>query len=218
MGTNHETRDGLKLVRPRVVPVLNPDFRPAVLANRAFREAARRRPVPVRIAVERADGVSVFDTLVADASLPEASGNFTYVERLVKFLLWSRGGWKVWFSGPDDVGRRLQQHFAETPTGRFDADLMGRRIYERPFEVALADVASIPTARESTAPLGRHWNGCRIGFDLGASDRKVAAVLDGKTVFSEETVWDPRSQTNPQWHFDEIMDSLRKAAAHHETS
>ena len=214
MGTNHDTRDGLKLVLPRVVPVLDPDFRPAVLANCAFREAARRQPVPVRIAVERADGVSVFDTLVAGASLSEAAGNFAYIERLVKFLLWSRGGWKVWFSGPDDIGRRLQQHFAESPTGRFDADLMGRRIYERPFEVALADADNVPAARESTAPLGRHWNGCRIGFDLGASDRKVAAVIDGKAVFSEETVWDPRSHSDPQWHFDEIMDSLKRAAAH----
>jgi hypothetical protein len=214
MGTNHDTRNGLKLVGPRVVPVLDPDFRPAVLANRAFREAARRQPVPVRIALERADGVSVFDTLVAGANLPEAAGNFAYVERLVKFLLWSRGGWKVWFNGPADIGRRLQRHFAETPTGRFDADLMGRRIYERPFEVALADAGNVPAARESTAPLGRHWNGCRFGFDLGASDRKVAALIDGKTVFSEETLWDPRSHSDPQWHFDEIMDSLKKAAAH----
>ena len=214
METNDDTRNGLKLVRPRVVPALDPDFRPAVLAKRAFREAARRQPVPVRIAVERTDGVSVFDTLVAGSSLPEAAGNFTDVERLVKFLLWSRGGWKVWFSGPADIGRRLQRHFAETATGRFDADLMGRRIYERPFEVALADAGDIPAARESTAPLGRHWNGCRIGFDLGASDRKVAAVIDGKTVYSEETVWDPRSHSDPQWHFDEIMDSLKKAAAH----
>jgi len=214
MGTNHGARNGLKLVRPRVVPVLDPDFRPAVLANRAFREAARRKPVPVRIAVERADGVSVFETLVADASLPEAAGNFAYVERLVKFLLWSRGGWKVWFSGPDNIGRRLQRHFVESPTGRFDADLMGRRIYERPFEVALADAGSFPAPCESAAPLGRHWNGCRIGFDLGASDRKVAAVIEGNTVFSDETLWDPRSHNDPQWHFDEIMDSLKKAAAH----
>jgi predicted NBD/HSP70 family sugar kinase len=214
MGTNQDYRNGLRLVRPRVVPALDPDFRPAVLANRAFREAARRQPAPVRIAVERVDGVSLLDTLVAGASLPEAAGNFAYIERLVKFLLWSRGGWKVWFNGPADIGRRLQQHFIETPTGRFDADLMGRRIYERPFEVLLANADNIPAARESTAPLGRHWNGCRIGFDLGASDRKVAAVIDGKTVFSEETVWDPRSHSDPQWHFDEIMDSLKKAAAH----
>ncbi len=65
-----------------------------------------------------------------------------------------------------------------------------------------------------TRPLGRHLDGCRIGFDLGGSDRKAAAVIDGRVVFSDETVWDPYHKPDPQYHFDGIMDSLRKAAAH----
>src|SRR6267378_2501706 len=60
--------------------------------------------------------------------------------------------------------------------------------------------------------LGRHLDGCRIGFDLGGSDRKVAAVIDGKVVFNDETVWDPYFQPDSQYHFDGIMDSLKKAA------
>ena len=43
---------------------------------------------------------------------------------------------------------------------------------------------------------------------------RVAAVVDGTVVFSEETVWDPYHKPDPQYHFDGIMDSLRKAAAH----
>jgi predicted NBD/HSP70 family sugar kinase len=39
-------------------------------------------------------------------------------------------------------------------------------------------------------------------------------VRDGKTVFSDETLWDPRSHADPQWHFDQVMDSLKRAAAH----
>ena len=207
--------NGLSLVRPAIVPVLDPDFRPAVLANRAFRQAAARKPVTVNLALERADGgVSRFDTVVADASLAESAGNFMVVERLVKFLLWSRGGWKVHFSGPAELGRRLQAHYRETATGRFDAELMGGKIYEKPFEVVLVSADQMPVAKEMTAPLGRHLDGCRIGFDLGASDRKVAAVIHGKTVFSDETVWNPRSHSDPQWHFDQIMDSLQRAASH----
>ena len=207
--------NGLSLVRPAIVPVLDPDFRPAVLANRAFRQAAARKPVTVNLALERADGgVSRFDTVVADASLAESAWNFMVVERLVKFLLWSRGGWKVHFSGPAELGRRLQAHYRETATGRFDAELMGGKIYEKPFEVVLVSADQMPVAKEMTAPLGRHLDGCRIGFDLGASDRKVAAVIHGKTVFSDETVWNPRSHSDPQWHFDQIMDSLQRAASH----
>src|SRR6185503_9948114 len=40
------------------------------------------------------------------------------------------------------------------------------------------------------------------------------AVIDGKVVFSEEIAWDPRSHDDPQWHFDQVMDSLKRAAAH----
>jgi predicted NBD/HSP70 family sugar kinase len=72
----------------------------------------------------------------------------------------------------------------------------------------------MPEARESAMPLGRHLDGCRIGFDLGGSDRKCAAVIDGKVVFSEEIPWDPYFQSDPQYHYDGIMDSLKRAAAH----
>jgi len=53
-----------------------------------------------------------------------------------------------------------------------------------------------------------------IGFDLGASDRKVSAVIDGKVVFSEEVVWNPGTQTDPRYHYHEIMSMLHHAAAH----
>ena len=210
---NHN--QGLPLIPPASRPALDPDFRPAVLANRAFQQRIASDAVPVRIALERGDGgVSRFDTQVAAPGSPAAAGNFTYLERLVKFLLWSRGGRKIHYSGPTEPGRQLQAHFRDTPTGRFDAEVMGQRIYEHPFEVLVVPAGEVPAAHETSTPLGRHLEGCRIGFDLGASDRKVAAVIDGKTVFSEETVWDPRSHSDPGWHFNEIMDSLKKAAAH----
>lgn len=200
---------------PRIVPVLDPQFRPAVLANRAFRSAAQAsgRPIPVPIAVEQADGsVFRFQTEVCPPQASLAGGNLTYVERFVKFLLWSRGGYRVYVDCPAELGAQLQSHYRETVTGRFDAQIMGERIYERPFEVVVTK--DLPAERSSTIPLGRHLDGCRIGFDLGASDRKAAAVLNGEVVFSEEVVWSPVPQTDPQWHFDQIMDSLKRAAAH----
>ncbi len=65
-----------------------------------------------------------------------------------------------------------------------------------------------------TTDLGRHIDGCRIGFDLGASDRKVAAVVDGKVVFSDEVAWDPSHEADPGWHLRQINSSLKSAAAH----
>jgi predicted NBD/HSP70 family sugar kinase len=208
---------GLILVAPRITPVLDPAFRPPVLANRAFRERVRASgaPVPVAVALEQADG-SMFRlaTAVLPAEHPEAAGNFFYLERWLKFLLWSRGGWRIHFAGPAELAAALERHYRESATGRFDAEMMGARIYERPFTVAPCRTEELPPERTTSRPLGRHLDGCRIGFDLGGSDRKVAAVLEGKVVFSDETVWDPIPQADPQYHFDGIMDSLRRAAAH----
>lgn len=205
----------MKLVAPGIVPVLDAGFRPAVLANQAFRAAVASSgaAVPVDLALERGPrSVSRYSTEVFAPDHPEAGQNFDYIERLVKFLLWSRGGARIHFCGPAELGERLRAYYRESATGRFDADIMGERIYGMPLEVIICDAAALPASLENTAPLGRHLDGCRIGFDLGASDRKIAAVVDGETVFSAEFPWSPLAETDPQWHYDQINDGLKKAA------
>jgi predicted NBD/HSP70 family sugar kinase len=205
----------LLLPPPRVTPVLDPLFRPAVLASRAFRALVAETPgaEPVRLALEQADGsIFHFDLEVLPASHPQAAANAEYIERFVKFILWSRGGWRIHFDGPAPLAAALRAHYRDTATGRFDDDLVGRKMFDHPLEVV--ETTAVPAERSQTRPLGRHLDGNRIGFDLGGSDRKVAAVVNGRVVFSEETVWDPYHKPDPQYHFDGIMDSLRKAAAH----
>src|SRR3954468_1821455 len=172
------------LVPPRVTPSLDPEFRPAILAHRAFREAVKARPVPLRLALQRSDGSvsqQSFELLPPDH--PHAAQNFFFTERLCKFLLWSRGAAAIYFDGPRELFGQIQRHYQESPTGRFDAAIMGEKIYDRPFQVVHVSAGKVPPAHEIAAPLGRHLDGCRIGFDLGASDRKAAAVIDGKPVF-----------------------------------
>ena len=206
---------GLPLIAPKVTPVLDPWFRPAVLANRAFREAvgATSQPLAVRLALEQTDGaVSHFETRVLPEAHPLAAANFSYLERITKLLLWSRGGFRLHFQGPAALAARLAAYYRQTPAGRFDADLVAERMFDHPLEVVPTE--DPPPERSNAASLGRHLEGCRIGFDLGGSDRKVAAVVEGKVVFSQETVWDPYFQPDPHYHYDGIMDSLKQAAAH----
>jgi predicted NBD/HSP70 family sugar kinase len=208
------SNSGLALVAPKILPALDPAFRPAVLANRAFRAAARdSNPVHITLALEQADGnVSHFNTPIFPETDPRSAGNFRYIERISRLLLWSRGGHRIHLSGPASLARRLAAYYKETRTGGFDSEMVGAKMFDAPIDVA--HTQSPPPERKSAASLGRHLEGCRIGFDLGGSDRKAAAVINGEVVFSEETVWDPYFQPDPQYHFDGIMDTLRKAAAH----
>jgi len=205
----------IQLVKPQIVPSLDENFRPAVLWNRAFREAVRSsgRGVPLRLALERGDGsVSVFETEVFAPEAEPAGANQYYVERLVKFLLWQRGGWKVTVGGPQGVGEYIQATYAPGGARAFDARFMGEQVYEKPFTVEITDAEGVPEARETGLALGRHLDGARVGFDLGGSDRKVSAVIDGEAIFSEEVVWDPKNQSDWTYHREGLLDSLGRAA------
>jgi predicted NBD/HSP70 family sugar kinase len=204
------------LTEPRKFPGLAPEFRPAVLANRRFRaEVARSgQGEPLTIAVEADNGtISSYKTAVFAKNNPRFESGLTYVERIVKFLLWQRGGWRVVIGGPAEIGKYIGEIYSKKGKRAFDADLMAE-VYSRPFTVETTTADKIPPDKQNARPLGRHLEGCRIGFDLGASDRKVAAIKDGQAVFSEEVVWDPKGHSDPQYHFDEIMAALKKAAGH----
>ncbi|MCC7492112.1 MAG: ROK family protein [Fimbriimonadaceae bacterium] len=207
----------MRLIAPRIVPPLDPGFRPAVLSNRAFRAdaLASGSATTLVLCVERSEGSrSRYESPIFGADHPRAGENLAYAERLLKFLLWQRGGWRVTVGGPAAVGAHLTSAYSASGARAFDCDLMGQKVYGRPFEVVTVDPADAPPAAERTKALGRHLEGCRIGFDLGASDRKASAVIDGEAVFSEEVPWNPRAWSDPQQHYDGINESLRRAAAH----
>jgi len=213
--------DGLRkladLAQPKVKPPLDDMFRPAVLANREFRRLVEEsgKGSPLVIGLERGDGTrSRYETRVLPATHRDADLNFPYVERLVKFFLWQKGAWKVTIGGPREIGQYIQETYAEDGARSFDNDFMGPTVYEKPFVVEITEPEKVAPSHEVSAALGRHLEGCRIGFDLGASDRKSAAVIDGEPVYSEEVVWDPRSNSDPEYHYREIMAGLKAAAAH----
>ncbi len=205
-----------KLAPVRIRPALHPEFAPAALADRAYLRmvAESGTSVPLVIGLERGGGsISVYKTKVFDERHPAASRNLRYAERTLKMLLWQRGGWRVIVGGPRRIGEHLRQVYSTIGARAFDSDFMGG-VYEKPFTVEMTTPDKVPAPSESTMRLGRHLDGCRIGFDLGATDRKVAAVIDGNVVFSEEVVWDPRNATDSAYHFNEIMAGLRSAASH----
>ena len=190
------------------LPSLDKQFIPfGVWAKAYLKEAAR----PFKIAVERENGlVSVFETKLRGAEFAEA--NYRYAERYVKMLLWSVGGWKVCLCGDDAIAARMQDEYRMGGKREFDVQFM-QDVYERPFEIVVSDAAHFPQAHEQTKKVGGHTNGCRIGFDAGGSDRKVSAVIDGETVYSEEVVWHPKTSEDPQYQYDGIVAAFKTAAS-----
>ena len=153
--------------------------------------------------------MAVFDTRLRGVTDP---ADLRFLERTVKLLLWSVGGWRVRICGCDGLTRRLADIYGSHGSRAFDASLM-ETVFRRPFTLESVAERDFPAARSGARKIGGHLGGCRIGFDAGGSDRKVSAVIDGECVYSEEVVWFPKLQTDPQYHYDGIVAAFRSAAS-----
>lgn len=203
-------------VSPQTPPPLDKGYVAPILVNRRYRQAVKEAAQTARLAlaIEREDGrVCRGDVdIIAPGSAHDAD-TFQFLDRHIKFLIWSRGGWKIHIAGPDAVCRYIQEAYSPAGSRAVDVDLM-RRAYERPFVVECVDVQAIPAEKEEPLALGGHWDGCRIGFDLGASDYKIAAVIDGRPVYSDELPWNPKKESDPRYHYGHIRSGLERAAQH----
>ena len=193
----------------RHLPELDPAFIPFGAWISAYEKGAQK---PLHIAIERDKGkISVHHTKIhGTPELREA--DYRYVERYVKFLLWSIGGFRIYLCGDSVLAARLKEAYTLQGARKFDVQFM-QDVYEVPFEVIDCKAEDFPQQNDASVSIGGHMDGCRIGFDAGGSDRKVSAVIDGKTVYSEEVVWHPKTQADPQYHFDGIVEAFRTAAS-----
>ena len=194
-------------VQIKNVPALDAAFIPLLKYNRAFLEGAKK---PVSIAVERADAqMSTHHTFIHGT--PEMyEADCYYIDRLVKTELWMKGGYKVYVND-ESLYRYLKQAYCAEGSRAFDWDFMSD-VFEKPFEVVYTQ--DIPETLDKPVPMGGHLDGCRIGFDAGGSDRKVSAVVDGETVYSEEVVWFPKITADPDYHYNGIVAAFKSAAEH----
>lgn len=192
------------------VPELDKTFAPLSAFNKEFLKTAKK---PLSVAVERSNGlISVFDTFIHGTDDMKDADNY-YVDRLVKFLLWAKGGFKVYICGDENIYNYIAKTYSKDGARAFDFDFM-ERVYEKDFEVInVPNLDDKPKANEKSKSVGKHLDGCRIGFDAGGSDRKVSAVIDGECVYSEEVVWLPKVTADPDYHFNGIVESFKTAAS-----
>ena len=190
-------------------PRLDPDFIPFGVWMNAYEQGAAK---PIAIAVERNDGFVSVRHAKIHGTADMAAADYRFVERYMKFLLWSIGGFRVSICGCSDIARHLRGAYQVGGEREFDFDFF-QKLYERPLEIIDLPLDQCPAPNESPKPIGGHTEGCRIGFDAGGSDRKVSAVIDGEVVYSEEVVWHPKTNPDPSYQYEGILDSFRTAAS-----
>ncbi len=193
---------------------LDPLFAPLgqFLTHYDVRAASSPSSQQLKLALEGASGaISRWQGLLINQE--PTTESLAYLQHTIKFLLWSRGGATMHVAAPEFAIRHIRNLLAPGGALEFDAGLMSRA-FERPFEVRSCAANDLPPETDVGQTLGGHMNGCRIGFDLGASDYKIAAVRNGEPVFSAEFPWQPVTQPDPAYHYEQINEGLRRAAAH----
>ena len=190
-------------------PTLDPDFIPAGGFVKSYLSGAKQ---PFAIALERDSGyLSRFNTFIH--GVPErAEADFRYIEYILKFMLYSWGGWKACLCGDEALSKKVANSLANDERHDFVRTIV-RRAYGKELSFEIMPYEKCSDEKICSRPIGRHMNGCRIGFDAGGSDRKVSAVIDGEAVFSEEVEWTPKLIAYPEYHFNGIVDAFRAASS-----
>ena len=198
----------------KVQAKLDPQFEPLSVVCREMREATKNEGQDIIIAIERNKGyTTTYKTRIFLNGIGKDEENFRFIERIVKTVLWVAGGYKIIIAGSEVVGARIKEAYTYGGLRDFDVRFM-ERVYEQPFSVQTVPFADAPKDKSSASPIGRHLGGCRIGFDAGGSDRKVSAVIDGESVYSEEVVWFPKTNSDPEYHYQGILEAMKTAASH----
>lgn len=189
------------------------NFKPISEKLKNFRERVEKtKSVTAKFVIERNSGFNYAFSIDIFEDEKFADENYTVCERLVKSALWIAGGYKIYVCAPLYVYNRLKEDYSNFGKRKFDYDFMSG-VYEKPFEVVYVSEVDLPRQKNCSLDIGGHLEGCRIGFDAGGSDRKVSAVIDGKVVYSEEVVWNPKLSTDWHYQYDGITDSMKRAAS-----
>ena len=194
--------------------IKRPEFQAPMSALFEIYEGIAGKPDVVSIAWEREGGkIYRYDLPIPRRLDPVALRAVAHVvERIAKFIVWAAGGWKLYLSGPDEIVRPIARAYTPKGARAFDWDFF-TSIYGRPVEAVVVPHSKMPEMTEKPQRVKTVADGCRIGFDLGASDFKISALKDGEVVFSKEFPWDPRNAPDPAYHYARITEGLKEAAA-----
>ena len=149
-----------------MVAKLEPEFMPMAKVIIDFKKAvAEAESQELVICVERNNGLTaVYKMDIYKEGTGHDEENYGIAERIIKTLLWAKGGFKVFIAGSKYIYEKIADDYKVGGAREFDFNFMAR-VYEKPFEVIyVEDVKDAPAENDVSSPVGRHLDGCRIGF------------------------------------------------------
>ena len=200
----------------KYIPKYDKEFKPALLEIQKFNEevAKSQDKTELVICLERTKGYNYhYKTFIYKEGTGHDEENYFMIERICKILLWIVGGYKFYISGSNLIASKLKLAYKENGQRKFDYFFF-KDVYENYIEIVSCSKEEIPKLNLEEIKLSNGLNGNRIGFDAGGSDRKVSAVINGEVKFSDETIWNPKTNSDPNYHIEGIMDSFLKACEH----
>ena len=191
--------------------ILDENFKPAIIELRKFnKDVLEVGGQKLIIAVERNNGFVYRKELLIFNDGVDDERNFFIVERIIKSILWIVGGFKIYLAGSHKIYEYISSCYKKGGLRDFDYHFMGR-VYENEVQVIECDYDNIPAEKRCSIPAAGNLEGNRIGFDAGGSDRKTSCVVNGEPIYSEEVIWFPKLNSDPNYHYEHIYTAMRSA-------
>ena len=164
--------------------------------------------IPLTIAIKRGEDIChLYNTKITS----DIEESFFYVKKIILTLIWMVGGDEIIIKDNKEIYDYLVSQ-KDTDIELLNSAKGMETVFKVPFKYSFTTEEL--KEKELVIPVSGDFKGQRIGLDLGGSDRKVSAVIDGKVVYSEEVLWLPKEQSDWHYHYNGIVDSLKRAAAH----
>ncbi len=122
------------------IPKYDPNFIPIGAYKREYEKNAK---IPLCIAVKRKDEVSIMELKLCGTN----NEDLHYAERMVKTLLWQKGGSTIIVCGVRQVYEHIKNSYKMGGDREFDVIMM-ERVYEADFEVEYREYKDKPKENE----------------------------------------------------------------------
>ncbi len=195
-------------------PVLDPNYLPIIAFEHRYRQRAQAagQLLDCVLILEKSPQQLARQQILISLAPELREQTQLYLNRFIKTMLWLYGGYRLYCNLPEHWVNDLQHSFSATGKQKFDAEFIVEGIFERPFKIVRCETEQMPAPSTESSTIGGNSGGLRLGFDVGGSDKKIAAIAENKVLFTESIIWDPYPQSDLNWHRREMKELFELGA------